>query len=233
LRFSVEAAVFERFPGLRLPVAVVTRLGQEGAVAEVGRRWAAAWAAAARHAEHGNAQSHPFVRPWRERFAAMGVSGKQFPSSVEALLRRALKGGEPFRINPLVDFYNTVSLEHLAPAGGFDLADIDEHLELRLTRAGDAFLALDGEIAEAVPPGEVAYATGADVLTRHFVWRQARRALVNANTSDAFLVAEVLPELGDNAAEAVAEAFRTGLRDLFGADAATFVIEERKPGIVR
>jgi DNA/RNA-binding domain of Phe-tRNA-synthetase-like protein len=41
----------------------------------------------------------------------MGVSGRKFPSSIEALLRRAFKGGEPLRINPLVDFYNAVSLE--------------------------------------------------------------------------------------------------------------------------
>ncbi|MDP8946327.1 MAG: hypothetical protein M3N03_10425 [Actinomycetota bacterium] len=41
---------------------------------------------------------------------AMGVSGRKFPSSIEDLLRRAFKGGEPLRINPLVDFYNAVSL---------------------------------------------------------------------------------------------------------------------------
>jgi hypothetical protein len=45
-----------------------------------------------------------------EAMTAMGVSGRKFPSSIEDLLRRAFKGGEPLRINPLVDFYNVVSL---------------------------------------------------------------------------------------------------------------------------
>jgi DNA/RNA-binding domain of Phe-tRNA-synthetase-like protein len=150
---------------------------------------------------------------------------------VEALLRRALRGGEPFRINPLVDFYNTVSLRHLVPAGGFDLAGVGERLELRLTRAGDTFLALDSDVEEAVPPGEVAYATGSDVLTRHFVWRQSKQALVGPATRDVLLVAEVLPEVGQAAAGEVAEAFGFGLREHFEVDAATFVVDARSPAV--
>jgi DNA/RNA-binding domain of Phe-tRNA-synthetase-like protein len=230
LRFSVEAAVFERFPGLQLPVAIANGVdAKRGQGVEA--RWREAWAAGARHAEHGNAQSHPFVRPWRERFTAMGVSGKEFPSSVEALLRRALKGGEPFRINPLVDFYNAVSLEHLVPAGGFDLAEIDDQLDLRMTRVGDRFLALDASAEENVSPGEVAYATGDSVLTRHFVWRQSKRALVRESTTSLFLVAEVLPEIGNGAAESVAQAFAGGLRKHFGAEAVTFVVDAASPAI--
>jgi DNA/RNA-binding domain of Phe-tRNA-synthetase-like protein len=230
LRFRVEAAVFERFFGLRLPVAVAGGVDARRAQG-VEARWRAAWTAAARHAEHGNAQSHPLVRPWRERFTAMGVSGKEFPSSVEALLRRALRGGDPFRINPLVDFYNAVSLEHLVPAGGFDVSETEEQLDLRLTRPGDSFLALDAAAAENVLPGEVAYATGDSVLTRHFVWRQSKRALVHEGTTELFLVAEVLPEVGEHAAESVAEAFAAGLREHFAAEAATFIVDAGSPAI--
>lgn len=230
MRFAVETAVFERFPGLRLPVAVVEGVDARRADG-VEARWRAAWTGAARHAEHGNAQSHPLVRPWRERLTAMGVSGKEFPSSVEALLRRALKGGEPFRINPLVDFYNAVSLEHLVPAGGFDLSEIEGRLDLRVTRTADTFLALDATVAENVPPGEVAYATGDSVLTRHFVWRQSKRALVREGTTDLFLVAEVLPEVGDHGAESVAEALAGGLREHFAAEAATFIVDAESPAI--
>ena len=227
----MEPAVFDRFPGLRLPVAVAAGLRPTDAASAVDSLWAAAWKTAARHAEHGNPQSHPYVKPWRERFGAMGVSGKQFPSSVEALLRRALKGGEPFRINPLVDFYNTVSLEHLVPAGGFDLAGIEDALDLRLTRAGDRFLALDADVEEPVSPGEVAYATGSAVLTRHFVWRQSNRALVTADSREVFLVAEVLPELGADAAQKVLDAFAGGLVEHFGAQPKTFIVDRAQPSI--
>jgi DNA/RNA-binding domain of Phe-tRNA-synthetase-like protein len=169
------------------------------------------------------------VRPWRERFTAMGVSGKQYPSSVEALLRRALKGGEPFSINPLVDFYNAISLTYTVPAGAFDLAAISGPLELRLTRVGDHFTALDEDGATEVPPGEVAYADGAEVLTRHFVWRQARVGLVTPATRALFLISEVLGEVGAQVAEAVARDFADGLSRFFGVASAPFVLDVERP----
>ncbi|MGH9332697.1 MAG: B3/B4 domain-containing protein, partial [Vicinamibacteria bacterium] len=46
---------------------------------------------------------HPRIRCWREAYRAFGVKPKDYPSSIENLMRRALKG-EPLRsINPLVD----------------------------------------------------------------------------------------------------------------------------------
>jgi DNA/RNA-binding domain of Phe-tRNA-synthetase-like protein len=229
VQFLASPEVFAAFPGLRLAVAVAHSIDNQTERPEIEAAWAAQWRATAEAAAYGNAQSHPRVRPWRERFAALGVSGKQFPSSVEALLRRALKsrdnGGEPFRINPLVDWYNTLSLRHLVPAGGFDLAAIGGPLELCLTRPGDTFAALDDETDEPVPPGEIAYADGATVLTRHFVWRQARTALIVPSTRDVFLVSEILGEVGAQVAEAMVHDFRAGLETYFQVSAQTWLLD--------
>lgn len=87
----------------------------------------------------------------------------------------------PLSPNPLVDFYNLVSLTHVVPTGGFDLAEVGSELRLRLTRDGDLFTALDEPAPLEVGAGEVAYAAGTTVLTRHFVWRQARTGLINSD----------------------------------------------------
>lgn len=217
MNFVIAPDIFALFPGLRLVVAVAYGVDNATARPAVDAEWTAAWSAAsAAAAAYGNAQSHPRIVPWRERWRAMGVSSKAFPTSIENIVRRALKGGEPFRINPLVDFYNAVSLAHVVPAGGFDLADIRGPLELRLSRDGDTFIALGEEDAVAVPPGEVTYADGATVLTRHFVWRQARTGLITAATRDVFLVSELLGEVGVAVADAVAADFETGLSTFFG-----------------
>ena len=224
MQFLVEPAIFERFPGLMLPVAVADGIENQAERPVIAARWREVWAEAGQEAKpYGNAQSHPRVRPWRERFTAMGVSGKEFPSSAEALLRRALKGGEPFSINPLVDWYNTISLRYSVPAGGFDLAQLEGPLELRLSRPGDQFLALDAEEPLEVPQGEVSYAAGQTILTRHFVWRQAREGLIGPDTRQVFLVSEVLGEVGREVAEAVVEEFRAGLQEYFSV-AQTFLV---------
>src|SRR5215831_21262854 len=193
--FSVEPHVFARFPGMRLAVVVAHDVDNRVDRPEVSFAWTEAWAAAASAAaSYGKAQSHPHVLAWRRRFQAIGVSMQHFPTSIEALLRRAMKGGAPFRINPLVDFYNGVSLRHTVPVGGFDLDRVPGPLVVRLTRDGDTFDSLDGEGPAAVPAGEVAYATGATILTRQLMWRQARDGLIQPETRAVFLVSESLPE---------------------------------------
>src|SRR5262245_25878346 len=166
MQFSVEPDVFERFPGMRLAVVVAEGVDNRGEHAAIAATWSETWAAAGvAAAPHGNAQSHPRVQAWRQRFQSIGVSMRHFPTSIEALLRRAMKGGGPFQINPLVDFYNSISLRHTVPVGGFDLGRVPDPLVVRLTREGDTFSSLDADGAVAVPIGEVAYATGQTILT--------------------------------------------------------------------
>ncbi len=112
MRFVVASEVFELFPGLKLPVAVAQGIHPTPDAPGIETMWRQSWEEAARTAsDYESPQSHPRVAPRREAMTAMGVSGRKYPSSIEALLRRACKGGEPPRINPLVDFYNAVSLE--------------------------------------------------------------------------------------------------------------------------
>jgi DNA/RNA-binding domain of Phe-tRNA-synthetase-like protein len=224
--------IFEYYPGLHIAVAVADSLDNAAERPAVAARWREVWEAAGREAApYGNAQSHPRVQPWRTHFQALGVSGKKFPSSIEALLRRALKGDPPFSINPLVDWYNTVSLRHTAPAGGFDLDQLRGPLELRLTRAGDAFTALDEESPVEVPLGEVAYTDGSTVLTRQFMWRQAREGLLTPATRSVIVVSEIPGEAGAELAETVRVELESGLRDEFGVTPRTFVVDRDRPTV--
>ena len=232
MEFSVEPDVFARFPGMRLAVVVAPDVDNRADRPPVARAWAETWAAAASAAApYGNAQSHPRVLAWRQRFQAIGVSMRHFPTSIEALLRRAMKGGAPFRINPLVDFYNGVSLRHTVPVGGFDLDRVAGPLTVRLTRDGDTFAALDGDGPVPVPAGEVAYATGATVLTRQLMWRQSRDGLIHPETRSVFLVSESLPEAGTGLAETVLDELAAGLGQNFGASVRRFVVDAATPCI--
>ncbi|MFQ5526966.1 MAG: B3/4 domain-containing protein [Thermoanaerobaculia bacterium] len=227
----VHPGVFEALPGLRIAVIVAEGLGRAGDPEAIARFWSEAWDGAAAAGEYGNAQSHPRIAPWRESFRALGVSGKRFPTSIEALLRRAMKGGEPFRIHPLVDFYNAISLQHVLPAGGYDLAEIAGDLEVRLTGEGDTFQALDDEDPETVPAGELAYTCGSEVLTRHLVWRQSERALIRETTRDAVFVSEAVAEIPDQAVDAVAADLCDGLRRWFGSSPATHRLDAERPAL--
>ncbi|HEX9992986.1 MAG TPA: phenylalanine--tRNA ligase beta subunit-related protein [Acidimicrobiales bacterium] len=226
MRFSIEDAVLERFPGMRVVGVVASGLDNRDPDGRVAAEWDADWRrAGALAGDYANAQSHPNVAAWREALRRVGVSHKDHPSSIEALLRRAMKGGDPVRINPAVDLLNAVSLRWVVPAGGWDLGEVEGDLALRMTVDGDTFRSLDADEPEALPPGEVAYADGAVVLTRHFVWRQAREALVLPRTTDAILLSEVLAGLGDDLADRVLDDLGSRVRSLLGADVAPFSLD--------
>jgi DNA/RNA-binding domain of Phe-tRNA-synthetase-like protein len=222
----VSPVIFERFPGMRVVVVLAHDIDVNHALPELSDHLHSVWSQAARDARpYGNAQSHPHIQPWREQFRAMGVSSKKYPSAIEALLRRVLRGDEPVAINALVDFYHTVSLGYIVPVGGFDLDALHAPLELRLTREGDQFQALDEQEPYAVPVGEVAYASGQTILTRHLMWRQAKTGLLTAHTHSAVLVAEVPGTADAELAEAVRNALHNGLQHYFGVTAHSCILD--------
>lgn len=230
MEFRIDQEIFDLFPGIRvvgLAAAGLANRDDDGRVAAV---WEDAWRRASElTAQYPNSQSHPHVAAWRRALKQVGVSHKDFPSSIEALLRRAMKGADPVRINPLVDLLNAVSLRWVVPAGGWDLAEVGGDLELRTTRAGDTFQSLDAEAPVAVEDGEVAYVDGGVVLTRHFVWRQSRQALVAPATTDVLLVSEVLGDLGDDVARGVVADLADDVTTLFGVAVAPFTLHAGEP----
>ena len=166
------------------------------------------------------------------------MSAKKFPQSNESLLKRVVKKGAALpAINPLVDFYNAISIKHAVTAGAFDLAVLKARsaapLELRRGIKGeDTFVALDSKsdaAPESVEEGELVYAQGNTVLTRHLAWRQAAQGLVTSETRDVVFVSEILEcgkagEEGMDLAKTVANDLVDGLKQFFGVDARAVVL---------
>jgi DNA/RNA-binding domain of Phe-tRNA-synthetase-like protein len=224
LRIAPE--VFARLPGLRVVTVMASGIGPSSPRVEP--LWNEAWRDLRRGFAFPNAQSHPRIAAWRQAMKALGATPKEYPTSVESLVRRALKSETPFHVHPLVDFYNAVCLRHVVPAGGFDLESLAGGVELRLTAGGETFQPLDGEAAESVPPGEVAYASGRTVVTRHLMWRQSRQGMIRVATRRALFVSELLAGDGE-LADRVESDLAGGLRDLFGAEVVSTVLDRERP----
>ena len=227
MKLNIDKTIFELFPGMKIVTAVANGLGTAN-VNAIADELDTAWQNAAREAvKYENPQSHPNIAPWGERMKAAGAPRKKFPSSIEALTRRAGKGGEPVRIGPLVDFYNAISLRYLVPAGGFDIDDLRYGLELRLSRDGDTFKGLDDDEVINLPAGEVSYADGKDIVTRHFVWKQSRRAMITPESKNIFFISEVLGELPFDLVEDVHRAFVEGIKRHFNVEARMNILDSQ------
>ncbi len=198
--FTIAPEVFETFPDYLVVVSVIEAIDN--------RRNSDAARALLAESVHDVTERYrgvdpkelPAIAVWRNAFRRLGWSASTYQSSVEALLRRTLKGNPPPSINPVVDLVNATSLRFLVPVGAHDLDTAPAGLAVRPSHPGDSFLPLgDGE-PEAPEPGEIVYAHAQEIRTRRWVWRQSRLGLVTPETRRVFVPIDAFRGITDAAA---------------------------------
>ena len=179
MRFELSDDLLQRHPTYRVGVVYV----QDAAVQSPKTQ------AALRHALRNVVDTLPWrlggsrlhqnraILAWERAFDAAEINPNRYQPSVAALAERALRGEPIPSINPAVDIGNLISLMHLLPVGAHDMESLPGDIQVRLSRAGDTFVPPDGA-SEDVPPGEPVYATGNDIRTRRWIWRQSQPAMV-------------------------------------------------------
>jgi DNA/RNA-binding domain of Phe-tRNA-synthetase-like protein len=139
----------------------------------------------------------PQVAAWRDAYQAFGAKPKRTRPSVEALLRR-VEAGLP-RIDRLTDIYNAVSVRHLLPVGGEDLAEYRGPAQLVRAVGDEPFDALrEGEpVTEHPEPGEVVWRDDVGATCRCWNWRQCVRTRITETTVTAVFILDGLAALGE------------------------------------
>lgn len=146
----------------------------------------------------------PEVAAWRDAFLGFGVKPREARSSVEALLRRT-GSGLP-RIDRLTDVYNAVSVTHLVPIGGEDLAFYDGPARLVVATGVETFdTVADGEpVVQSPSPGEIVWRDDSGVTCRRWNWRQCVRTRLTTSTTTALFIVDGLgPDAEERAERAV------------------------------
>ncbi|MCL6638992.1 MAG: hypothetical protein K6T80_04825 [Firmicutes bacterium] len=133
-----------------------------------------------------NIKEHPDFLCYREAFQKLGVNPNKFPSSVEALTARVVKGGTLPDINGVVNLVNAISLKYSLPMGAHDLDSVRGDLTVRFSRPGDQFTPFGQSVPETVEEGELVYADGREVRTRRWIWRQSDRGKVTEESRNIF-----------------------------------------------
>ncbi|SDT77271.1 B3/B4 domain-containing protein (DNA/RNA-binding domain of Phe-tRNA-synthetase) [Streptomyces sp. TLI_053] len=189
--FSLDPTVSRDFPDcqVRFVRATGLRNREEWAATEQAISNLQAEVADGTRALYG--EEHAFTASWFEAYRKFGTNPRRSRPSVNALARRMEKSGTLPRVNPAVDTYNFVSVSHGLPAGAFDLDRLTGHVLIRYSAEGDWFAPI-GEPGspEAPKPGEVVYAQGSQVLTRHWNHRDADATKITEESSDIVFLLE-------------------------------------------
>lgn len=160
---------------------------------------------------------HPHIVAWRDAYRRFGAKPKKYPSSVEALLLRTLKGQDIPSINGLVDLYNALSLKYLLPVGGEDWNKLVSDLHLTYAQGHEPFLTMqNGQEQTTYPePGEVVWTDSAGITCRRWNWRQGRRTQLTEGTQATYFVLDRLAPYPSEMLRAAGEELKDHLLQWF------------------
>ena len=108
--FRIDAQVFDRLPEALFGAVVAKGIDNQTPQPRIAQRLEEGIAAIRSRIGDQNLKEYPAVLPYREAFQTLGINPNKFPSSIEALSKRVLKGNPLPAINPIVDIGNAMSL---------------------------------------------------------------------------------------------------------------------------
>ncbi len=227
MKFAIDNRLFELFPRLSVGTLVChidnTKYGDD-LLDPVLERLRTSF-------PYEKAQDHPHIKVWRQAFTKVGISASKYPSSIESLLRRVLKGGPFPRVNPIVDLYNAFSLEYLVPVGGHDVAPLEGDIFLGFATGGEPFAPMEGGDQETAEKDEVVYKDARDVLTRRWVWRQSNKDKVIPHTKYVFMPIDIMEGVDTELCDEIMERVESRLaRDSIGSVIHRDVVTASHPG---
>jgi DNA/RNA-binding domain of Phe-tRNA-synthetase-like protein len=232
LTYTIAEEVFARFPDYRRGVVVAQDVRNGGSPAELVKMLRDEEMAVRERLNMDTLTAEPRLASWREAFRQLGYKPGDFRPSIEALLRRVLRGQELPTINTLVDIGNIVSLRHLLPVGGHAIDVLTRAIALRPATGAEDFVPFGSQEIEHPVPGEFIFVEGNTVLTRRWIWRQANHTMTLPETAAIEFNIDGLPSVTLRDIEAAA-ADLTGLIERFcGGRVRVEVLSSENPSLL-
>lgn len=207
--YRIDPQLFQHYPGYVRGLIIARRtINIEPPIDEVARLLTGAQRTIRERSDLEPASAHPHIAVWREAYRKFGAKPTEFPSSIEALVKRVRRGDTVPYINTLAALCNSTSLRYLTPIGGhaIDVLQPDDQLVLGYANGAEEFAPLGGGPIEHPLPGEVIFfvAPAKRVMTRRWTWRQGELTRLQRTTTAVVINIDGLPPVTRSDVEAIA-----------------------------
>lgn len=229
--YTISTDIHDRFPGYVRGVVLAYGLANGPASPKLTDLLRQAEASVRERLDLESLTAHPRIASWREAFKAQGIKPNEFRSSVEAMVRRALRSQPLPSINALVDLGNALSLKHLVPVGSHAIDVVKGHLALRPATGTETFVAFGSEETEHPAPGEIILAEDDTVLVRRWSWRQATHTLTLPETTAIEFNVDGLPPVSREEVAAICEEVMALIRTHCGGTLRCELLTKDHPGM--
>ncbi|KUO53512.1 MAG: hypothetical protein APF76_11930 [Desulfitibacter sp. BRH_c19] len=178
-----------------------------------------------------NIKEHPKIIPYRNAFGKLGFNPNKFAPSVEALVTRILKGNQIPNINNVVDLANSISIKHILPIGAHDIDLVQDDITVRFSATGDSFIPFGASEPELLETGELVYASGSNIKTRRWIWRQSEQGKITERSTNIFFPIDGF--INDNYGSVILarDELALMLQQLFGCEVKVGIIYKNNQGL--
>jgi DNA/RNA-binding domain of Phe-tRNA-synthetase-like protein len=229
ISYSISSSVFSQFPGFCRGVVVAHNVHNEAPSPELTAELRSAEQELFDRMSLETILENPYILSWRSAYRAMGIKPSEFRPSVEALTRRVLRKDSLPSINKIVDIGNLLSIRHMVPAGAHALDHLSQDISLRLATGEEVFEAFGSDVVEHPLPEEIIYAEGNTVLTRRWIWRQAKHTLVVPETKSVEVNIDGLPPITHEEVENICQEAAALLQKYCGGETSYEILSLEHP----
>ncbi|MFS1664348.1 B3/4 domain-containing protein [Streptococcus sp. zg-JUN1979] len=174
---------------------------------------------------------NPVIKVYRQAFQRFKTK-KGARSSIEALLKRTSGDNPVSSINPLVDIYNAASLRYALPCGAEDSDTFVGDLRLGITEGGDDFYLIGEDDNKPTLPNELCYTDEVGAVCRCLNWRDGKRTMITNQTTNAFLVIELLDPSREEALHQALDFIIKQSVTFLGATANKRILDKENPDMI-
>jgi DNA/RNA-binding domain of Phe-tRNA-synthetase-like protein len=231
MKYTVKPEVFQLNPELRFGIIVARGLKNKETSADETLRLRKAEEDARNTIKAEELKQQPIIAGYRNVIEKAGINPNKFVNSMEAMMKRVLKGGQLPTINSLVDLCNAISIENQVSLGGHDLADMHDDLSVCFTKGNEKFLPFGAEEYEPVEAGELVFTSGDVVQTRKWVWRQSELGKMTLDTKDVFFQLTGFDDSPDSPLSKALDSLEETLKEKFGGTSQRFIVKPENPEI--
>ena len=221
-KLIIEESFWKLFPDAAIGIVVARDMKHAEEVGEddqqsIAQMLAQANREAGRYLTSETISQNEVVAVWRDAYRKFKTK-KGVRCSIEALLKRVLKGNPVGHITPAVDIYNAISLKYALPVGGMNSDAFEGDVRLRITEGGDAFRPIGEDDDDPTLPGELCYLDDAGAICRCLNWRDGARTALSDESSNALLVMECVDSQRVDILREAIDDFASCMNRYLGAD---------------
>ncbi len=228
-KFIVDESFWEIFPDVKIAFLTAHDVkNQDTGQVPADLLTTANQVAATRWVPNDPISKNTVIQDWREAFQQFKTK-KGARCAVENLLKRAKNGKGVGNINPVVDIYNSVSLEWAFPVAAEDMDQVEGDIHLTVAQGGEPFRPIGEDEVEEALPGEVIYQDAHDVVSRCWAWRDSSRVEATEETKNLlFYMENVNPERQADHLAAT-QALQQRLKDYLGLETTYTLVTKDHP----